>query len=212
VLRRGADISDSLTDILRVNGLTSPILPSLGVAHGWAGLIFAVLRWSAATQSVPDPILRERLNEFIFLSEPHAGGLRWPVSASGSPRNSDPGWCNGTAGFALLFALAHEVLGDDSYADTALRACESAYSAATELGTLCCGLGGIGYSFLAAYRLTGAEIWLHRARETAHRAAQHPSPGFHLDSLYKGGVGVAMLAQDLQEPELASMPVFERIR
>ena len=56
----------------------------------------------------------------------------------------------------------------------------------------------------------GGEVWLTRARELADRAAASiertaESP----DSLFKGAVGVAVLAADLAAPETAVFPFFE---
>ena len=41
------------------------------------------------------------------------------------------------------------------------------------------------------------------------RAAADSSKSFLRDSLYKGAVGVAVLAEDLKHPDSASMPLFE---
>ena len=78
----------------------------------------------------------------------------------------------------MLYALAHEVLGAGKYGEFAERAAISAWGAETQLGTLCCGLGGTGYALLAAHRLTGSELWLERARVTTRRAAADSSKNF----------------------------------
>ena len=89
------------------------------------------------------------------------------------------------------------------------RRTESAWATEIEIGTLCCGLAGIGYAFAAAYRLTGSELWLVCARAVARRAAADSSMHFFRDSLYKGAVGVAVLTEDLKQPIAAAMPLFE---
>jgi hypothetical protein len=68
------------------------------------------------------------------------------------------------------------------------------------------------YAFLAAYRLTGQRVWLERARMAVRRAWRFGARTLGHDSLYKGALGVAVLASTLDRPESASMPLFEPLR
>ena len=207
---RGDEIAAELTMLLESGQMaTSTRIPSLGVAHGWAGFAFALLRWARATGKDASPIVAATLDELAALAEPHGSGIRWTVHNSTSSPSYMEGWCNGTAGHAMLYALAHDVLRADRFGEIAERAALSAWAAGTQLGTLCCGLGGIGYALLALYRLTHTESWLERARAAARRAAADSSKYFLRDALYKGAVGVAVLAEDLKQPETAAMPLFE---
>lgn len=52
----------------------------------------------------------------------------------------------------MVFALAHDVLQFGRFGEVAERAALSAWAAETRLGTLCCGLGGIGYALLPSLR------------------------------------------------------------
>jgi len=211
VRSRGDEIAEELMVVIKSQRVaSSKTVTMLGIAHGWAGLIFALLRWARANGRTVDAALVTALDELAELAEPHGAGLRWSVhnSAKASPSYME-GWCNGTAGHTMLYALAHELLGNRKYGDFAERAAISAWGAETRLGTLCCGLGGIGYALLAAHRLTGSELWLERARVTARRAAADSSRNFLRDSLYKGALGVALLAEDLKHPDSAAMPLFE---
>jgi hypothetical protein len=80
---------------------------------------------------------------------------------------------------------------------------------------------GQAYALLALYKRIGERAWLHRAQELAEKAAiayRELAPGLnsdaHLlrpDSLYKGELGVAVLAADLQNPNDSAMPAFELI-
>jgi hypothetical protein len=210
VRRRGNEIASELARLLKLDSIPeSTRIPSLGVAHGWAGLLFALLRWSKATGTAPDQVVSEKLGELASLAEPHGGGVRWSVHNTTREPTFMDGWCNGTAGHVMLFSLAYDVLGIGAFGELAECAAESAWASEVQLGTLCCGLAGIGYAFAAAYRLTGAQRWLDRARMAARRAAADGSKGFLRDSLYKGALGVALLAEDLKQPNLAAMPLFE---
>lgn len=210
VFARGEEIAGELIALLKSDAMaTSTKIRTLGIAHGWAGFIFALLRWSSATKSETDPIAATSLEELATLAEPHGAGIRWPVYNPSSPRSFMDGWCNGTAGHVLLFALAHKVLRAERFGEFAERAAVSAWEADIRIGTLCCGLGGLGYALLAVHRLTGSELWLERARAFARRAATDSAKHFFRDALYKGAVGVALLADDLEQPETAAMPLFE---
>lgn len=207
VLERGEQIAQEILGQVRTAPIAESDLRTLGVAHGWSGLLFSLLRWTCAVKRHPDPVLRDRLEELAALAQPIAGGLRWPVLHGGD--SFMDGWCNGSAGHAMLFALACRIFGRPEFGILAERAATSACSSLSRLGSLCCGQAGIGYALLAVHRLTGDPVWLRRARSAARRAAGDRSKHFVRDALYKGGVGVALLAEDLDAPEEGAMPLFE---
>jgi serine/threonine-protein kinase len=186
--------------------------PNLGMAHGWAGDLYASLRWCQATGSPLPESLAERLAALAGRAEPWGRGLRWRWYGGGERAKSAgsmPGWCNGSAGFVHLFTLAHEILGDPRYAALALGAAWNAWESPDQNGSLCCGLAGRAYALLHLHRHGGGAVWLARARQLAESAAAdlrwaEESP----DSLYKGEVGLAVLAADLARPEGAAMPFF----
>jgi serine/threonine-protein kinase len=189
---------------------TATSMSSLGLAHGWAGLLFALLRWSQARGESAEPY-RARLDELGALHEPHGLGIRWPVENRTVPRASYvESWCNGSAGHALLWALAYERLGDATYGVYAERSAASAWSSEVELGTVCCGLAGVGYACAAAHRVSGDAVWLSRARLSARRACEDRSEMFYRDSLYKGAVGAVLLREELDAGRPAA-PFLERV-
>ena len=205
---RGDELATEVLGFLESSTIeSSEHLATLGVAHGWGGLAFGLLRWARATGRDPAASVRLRLDELATLAEPHGVGARWPVQCGGSTFLD--GWCNGAAGFAMLYALASRILSEPRFAELAERAAISAWNSEIPLGTLCCGQGGIAYGLLAVYRITGSEHWLQRARACLRRAAADRSPHFLPDALYKGAVGLALLAEELQSPETAAMPLFE---
>jgi serine/threonine protein kinase len=182
----------------------------LGMAHGWAGLVYSALRWSAARRAPPPAGAIARLEELVSCAEPWGRGLRWTVRTSGS-RAYMAGWCNGTAGFVHLFTLAHRTMGDDRWLSLAERAAWHSWEAGGSVSSLCCGYTGQAYALLNLHRHNGNPAWLRRARELTARAALAPwdGPEGRDDSLYKGRVGVALLAADIGVPELARMPFVE---
>jgi predicted Ser/Thr protein kinase len=190
-----------------------PKLRFLGIAHGWSGIVYALLRWREATGFAIGPGLVARLGELASIAEPTIDGLRWPrLRRDGRSRSADfvPSWCNGSAGFVHLWLAAERVLGDAGYRELAYGAARDALSPMETGVDLCCGLSGRAYALLALYRASGDQMWLREARMLALRALRPRmlDAPFAL-SLYKGAVGPVVLAEELRAPMTASMPLFE---
>lgn len=185
--------------------------PNLGIAHGWAGYLYASLRWCRAAGAPMPAGLSTRLAELADRAHPSGRGLRWRWYAeSGSDVGSMAGWCNGSAGFVFLWTLAHQILGEPRYRELAEGAAWNAWETPDLHGTLCCGLAGRAYALLNLWKHGGGEPWLTRARDLAGQAAHTIERAAEaVDSLYKGAVGVAVLAADLARPEAAVFPFFE---
>lgn len=187
-------------------------LKTLGAAHGWAGYLYALLRWSEASGTPPPAGVDERLEQLAELARPAGRGLRWPheVGASANDAALSASWCNGAAGFVHLWTLAHRRFGDDSFERQAQLAGWSAYEGTFGPGDLCCGFAGRAYALLGLYKHGGDATWLTRAHVLADHAVTSIRAGsLRRDSLYKGEVGVALLAADLEQPAHACMPLYE---
>jgi eukaryotic-like serine/threonine-protein kinase len=186
--------------------------PVLGMAHGWAGYLYASLQWCRAAGRPLPSQLRERLDELGACARPWGRGLRWRWHGGESRwgLGSMPGWCNGSAGYVFLWTLAHRILGDPAYAALAEGAAWNAWEEPSRNASLCCGLAGRAYALLNLHKHGGGTDWLARARDLAERAARETSrPSDPPHSLYKGELGVAVLAADLARPEAAAMSFFE---
>lgn len=180
-------------------------LTNLGMAHGWAGYLYATLRWCRAAGRPRPARLKERLKELAACAQPWGRGVRWRWGTS-----SMPGWCNGSAGFVFLWTLAHRELGDPAFAALTEGAAWNTWEAPDGGGSLCCGLAGRAYALLNFHRHGGGSEWLERARDLANRAALDiVRTSEREDSLYKGTVGVALLAAEIARPGAAAMPFFE---
>lgn len=187
---------------------------NLGIAHGWGGYLYASLRWCRAAGVGLPSSLRRRLDELGESAEHWQRGLRWRWHGAESegPWESPtmPGWCNGSAGLVHLWTLAHRHFGDPSYAALAEGAAWNSWEGRAGGASLCCGLAGRAYALLNLHRHGGGADWLRRARILADRAARQDARNpVRPDSLYKGGLGVAVLAADLAHPEDAAMPFFQ---
>jgi serine/threonine-protein kinase len=188
-------------------------LRTLGAAHGWSGYLFAVLRWAQASASPSPEGLADRLDQLGALARPSGRGLLWPFEARGPRSDTLMGasWCNGGAGHVHLWQLAHTLTGEPRYEQWAQGAVWSAYEAPLNApGDLCCGLAGRSYALLRHYAKVGDPIWLARARKLAnHAATSMLDASVRPDSLYKGGVGTALLVCELDTPEFARMPLYD---
>jgi serine/threonine-protein kinase len=186
-------------------------IDNLGMAHGWAGFLYATFEGCRALGVEPPPAAERCLSELAALAEPTGRGLGWPWSLGrgSGPRTTMPGWCNGSAGHVHLWCAAHRRLGDPLYLELAEGAAWDAWEAPERAPTLCCGLVGRAYALLRFYQATGEEAWRRRAAELARRAAV--SEGFlegYPHSLYKGELALAVLAADLERPDAAAQPFF----
>lgn len=216
VQEQGAALAASLTG--HVDSL-APLaeertLTFLGVAHGWAGIVYALLRWHDATGDPVGATLKTRLDELAGTAQTLGDGLRWPRQRKERRlRESDfvPSWCNGSAGFVHLWLTAERVFGDDGYRPLAEGAGRDALGPMETGVDLCCGLAGRAYSLLALYRASGDDRWLREARSLTLRSLRpRMADGAFALSLYKGALGPAVLGAELTaSPVAASMPLFE---
>jgi len=189
---------------------------NLGVAHGWAGMLYAIMRWCGATRTAPPSWLRRRLRELAGQGERTGRGMRWPWrDRAGEAARFMPGWCNGGAGFVHLWTLAHGTLGDRRYLELAERAGWNAWEDPGRAWDLCCGSAGRAYALLNLHRHTGERAWLERAHRLAAQAVSDArrSRGeyrsMYPNSLIRGVSGVAVLVEELSRDADARMPMFE---
>ena len=186
-----------------------------GIAHGWAGVLYATLRWGQLRQGEIPVACHSLLEQLGDLAEPSASGVRWRRKLLEQGRawrwgDYSASWCNGTAGQVFLWLIADRVLGPEVFKGLAEQAGLHAWKDAEDVGNLCCGLVGRAYSMLALYRHTGEQAWLGRARQLADRAAhsRDVAEGSAL-GLFKGRLGLALLRSDLEQPQTARFPFFE---
>jgi serine/threonine protein kinase len=188
----------------------------LGLAHGWAGIWYAQLRWAESVGCLPPQSLPAGLDPLISDAEPDpgTGGLLWPAARGESlaANRFQSGWCNGAAGFTLLFLAAERTYPGAGYERVAMAAAESAFGGLGGGPSLCCGTAGRAYALLAVAAHTGQEQWRQRARAlAADLAATADSPHAPRDSLYKGALGVHLLQAELarEDPRDAAFPLCE---
>ena len=186
----------------------------LGIADGWAGYLYATLRWMQSAHAPAPANLQARLEELAEQSRWRECLAAW---ASQPQRESLEcgGWSAGSTGFVFLWSLAHRLLQNSRWLSLTEAAGWAAYRPREEGWDLCCGLTGKAYSQLHLFKHTGDQVWLDNAFVMASLAVQQAqaedSDGRVLPSfgLYRGRAGLAVLISDLERPEFSSMPCFE---
>lgn len=180
--------------------------PRLAFAHGRAGTFHALLSWSlVGARQLPAELFDDiaRLADDVARGGTH--GASSPTSDPPSPARQRS-WCNGAAGFALLWARAYEHTRDVVYLRHAREAARVTLTHVDGApADLCCGLAGRAYALLAMDRIAPDRDWFERACAMASRAATvmlgecGPWP----NGLYKGYPGLACLRHDLSTPPAA---------
>lgn len=215
----GADAVARIWEILDGDGVIyrEAQFRNLGMAHGWAGCLYATMQWCRSSASALPRGVERRLDELAGCAVRSGRGAHWPWVAEGDTGDTErhmPGWCNGSAGFVFLWTLAHRTLRRQEYLALAEEAAWSAWEGSGRLTHLCCGLAGRAYALVHLHQHSGRPEWLERAMDLANRAAlnnDHDTDEverYPATSLYRGELGVALLAADLAHPEGACMPLF----
>jgi eukaryotic-like serine/threonine-protein kinase len=179
----------------------------LGVAHGWAGLAHALIRWSSARSQPPPELALGLLDRLLYLRRPSG---RWPRRIG--ERRVYRGWCNGSAGWAQLWSAAWAATGEEKMLRLAEAAAEDAVAADDDVASLCCGRAGEAFAALTLFRTTGEKRWLDAAKRVAvHAAAKSDTDEGQKHELFHGRLGVALLMLELEDPGRSAMPVSEAI-
>ena len=188
-------------------------LPHLGMAHGWAGVLFSTLHACRAIAMPPPVGMAERLEQLAMFAQPSGRGVCWPgtlphAEVKAWTPSMAPGWCSGSAGHVWLWALADEQFADPRFRRLAERAGWDAVDQPASNPDFCCGTTGRGFALLRLYQLMGAAEWLAHAQRLAQLAAAqwHERPG-SID-LRTGSLGTALLIAELEAPERAVLPIF----
>lgn len=180
-----------------------------GIAHGWAGLLYATLYWcSAAGQALPKQFMN-RVEQLQHCTIQNKTMISWPVTVI----ETRPwmGWCNGSAGHIFLWSLLYKHFKDERYLAIADRTAQHMlHDTDAGIYNLCCGMAGQAYALLSLYKVTGEKKYLQNTVDLKQRILNTISiPSDRINSLYKSLPGAAVLLCELERPALARMPLFE---
>ena len=188
---------------------TNPSIPYYGIAHGWAGFLYATARWSTAAGRPLPSGFHARIDELLDCGLTEGQQIRWPLTPQ--QNNSWPGWCHGSAGYTFLWTTLYKMTGNEKYIETAEKAARHfCADVATTNGSLCCGLSGEAYALLNLYNTTSSPAWLKHAKQLKDRVQRYiHDPSMRPNSLYKGDIGAGLLIAEIAQPSSARMPLFE---
>ncbi len=176
---------------------------NLGMAHGWAGEIWAMSLWARATGERVPPWVVARAEELLGQARPgRRGALCWPWW---SPEKDvfAHSWCNGSAGFVLGFCELGVASGEDRWTRVAERAGADLAAAGWSAAHLCCGAAGGAYALSRLFQVTGDARWLGAAVRTRDRALSLAGRLDTAASLFRGDVILMLL--DVEPPEIGRL-------
>jgi len=186
----------------------------LGMAHGWAGMLYAVMRACRSSGAVLPSSLPARLDQLAAHAVSTGREVVWPIvpmpaDGGGVSPLFTAGWCRGNAGYVHLWCLAHDTFREPLYLDLAERSALRVWRHEGTDASLCCGLAGRALGLVRLYQHTGDPVWLRRARRLAAKAAKIDHTGSPRPvSLFQGQLGVALAIAELDDPNGATMPLF----
>ena len=185
----------------------APPSQPVALAHGWAGYLYASLRWIRERGRALD-------NRPHAASLPH-GQLTERLDAASQHEVQYRGLVQRECRVSVPVDVAYDVLREPEFLTLAEHTAAEVAAGRPEIQTLCCGAAGSAYSLLSLYRLTQDTRWLRGAQKLAEagievsaRSTARGENALPL-SLYKGDTGLAVLLEQLRSPENAAMPFFE---
>ncbi len=181
-----------------------------GIAHGWAGIIYATLKWcDQAKTAIPENVY-DRVDQLVALALKENNYTRWALT--NTEAISWPGWCHGSAGYTFLWTLLHQITKDEKFLE--LAESTTRHFLLTDKnnnnGSLCCGMGGEAYALLNVYKINDKNFYLKEAKALAKKMLLNiGNPAMKNNSLYKGEVGAGVLFSELASAKHSLMPLFE---
>ena len=168
---------------------TGRVGQSLGMAHGFAGNVFALLKAAPLQSKEHQTELMHRIIETLHRTAlPERKLLNWPPEVGDKSSKLRVQWCHGAPGIVCALAGA-----------PAQRELDALLIAAGELtweagplkkgAGLCHGTAGNGWAFLKLHKRTRDRKWLERARRFAMHAIEQRAGE---RGLYEGDLGVAL--------------------
>lgn len=166
-----------------------------GLAHGVAGVLFALMSWARASGEPLPPGARPTLDRLLD------GALREPRRSFCSRPKFVASLCNGFAGLGLVAVAAHQLLEDERYLADARWAARLALEAVPPRPDLCCGRAGVASIYLALAAVEPEPPqqlqWRQRALELTVSAMLAEPDTWEVVGLYGGEAAVPCLALDL---------------
>lgn len=187
-------------------------IPSLGFAHGIAGIYFALLQWALVSGAKLPPWIREGVRALIDEGLSTSSGLDWPMWRRGQKQEFMDSLCNGTPGIIMTLARAYEYYRDPLFLEVARTAGQRVVRDRSSYSSLCCGMAGRAYSLLSLARIDSDGPWRGQALACAAGSLAQRTETGCLHGLLKGQAGNLCLAMDLLSVDATpSSPLIEAV-
>lgn len=204
---------EKLSEIVRQSdeNLIHPAVPCLGLAHGWCGILYALLSSCLYDEKSPEPKLEALLHALMGYAHCSKVGVSWPRMTSSKTVSAvdcdNASWCNGSAGYVWLWGMAYKIYGEKEFLKLATEAASHALHHPDLNPNLCCGLAGRAFAMIHMFQVTGQKRYLDHAQTlyAAARTGDFPQDFSDL-SLLKGSLGVDVLGFGLRDPMYAVFP------
>jgi|GEM_PF-6257245 len=179
-----------------------------GIAHGWAGILYASLLWCTTIGITLPNSFYNRLDQLERAGKLEGNVNYWPISIS--QKQAWPGWCHGSAGYSFLWALVYRVKQESKYLVMAEKCLNHSFSHLLKNANLCCGISGMGYATLNYFQASGDKTHLIRSKKIIENLMESLGEN-HLrnNSLYRGELGIGLYLAELENPEKGRMPFFQ---
>lgn len=202
-----------LADVIAKEPVVGGSIEDLNFAHGWAGILYALLRYARARMMPLPDIVVQRLDELSELAKGDADSGRYWEPVPFAQAWGAPSWCNGAAGQVHLWLLADAMFPNVRYRALAEDAAYFCGNKPVPHGFLCCGALGSAFALNAVYRHTGDRGWLDQSLRLAELSGQifvkrpREEPEYH--GLFSGVPGLAVFADAAARGLPALLPVVE---
>ena len=204
--------------------LFSCLFPVSGAAHGLAGILYVLIK--CREQLEPGELEQLVLPTLNWLLTTKLENGNYMSSLDSSSQGRLVQWCHGAPGMGLVFAGVHRFLTRSASECApittdflnAAKLCADftwKYGLLKKGFSLCHGVGGNGYVFLALYHATNDVRYLQKALRFGEFGCELQSMGHHRpadrpDSLLEGQAGFLYYLAELQfDPQNAAFPAFE---
>lgn len=182
----------------------------VGFGHGWAGILYSLLAWGREYDPAIVTKVLPLLKQLASYKNVTRCGTFWPKRFDLSAQEGDnSSWCNGTAGFTLLWTEAFAATKDAQWLELARETATHTLSHHDTSITLCCGLAGRAYALATLFAVSGEGEWLEAAHDCLQRAKPEPRHvGRFPHSLFKGYLGLELAKLELQKPSSIVFPTL----
>ena len=178
----------------------------IGFSHGRCGLLYSLCQcFRELLPSEQEQVCRS-IHALKNLGVKQDNFLRWPRKRGG--REFLQGWCNGAAGFTLLWLAAFEATNDEEFLDLARASVEPMKSIQPQGVDLCCGLAGQIYALQHVAKVTAQEDLLSLALTSgiAELEKLNFNPQRLSTGLFKGELGLLVAVTDLLSDQPRPFP------